>query len=218
MDPAVLAAATAWSDRGVPLALVSNQEPRRARYLEERLAPLLAVGGTAFSGDIGAVKSDPDFYGRAERHLGLAGRRAGRLSRRHEGQRRGGGRHGWTGIHFTRTGTGATRSTKHSKLHGAAPGGLSLPDAADQALSSSRPALTFVAATRWPDGQDVGHDDHPDGQHGDEPDRDHGQRHDTQVAGEESQIARPATSPSGTPMMMPTSARVVACQLTAQMT
>jgi HAD superfamily hydrolase (TIGR01509 family) len=33
---------------------------------------LLPSGRTAFSGDLGAVKSDPAFYSRAERHLGLA--------------------------------------------------------------------------------------------------------------------------------------------------
>jgi FMN phosphatase YigB (HAD superfamily) len=72
VDPMVLAAATQWSELGVPLALVSNQEPRRARYLEQRLTPLLPPPfGTAFSGDIGAVKGDCGFYSRAERHLGL---------------------------------------------------------------------------------------------------------------------------------------------------
>jgi HAD superfamily hydrolase (TIGR01509 family) len=73
VQPAVLAAATAWAEQGVPLALVSNQEPRRARFLQQRLAPLLPLQGTAFSGDLGVVKSDPDFYDRADRRLGVAG-------------------------------------------------------------------------------------------------------------------------------------------------
>ena len=38
--PAVMAAATAWAQLGIPLALVSNQEPRRARFIEARLAPV----------------------------------------------------------------------------------------------------------------------------------------------------------------------------------
>ena len=73
VEPAVLAAATAWSEVGIPLALVSNQEPRRARFLQVRLETLLPVSGVAFSGDLGAVKSDPVFYDRAERLLGVVG-------------------------------------------------------------------------------------------------------------------------------------------------
>ncbi len=53
--------------------LVSNQEPGRARYLEERLAPLLPIGGTAFSDDLGVTKNETDFYARAERRLDVVG-------------------------------------------------------------------------------------------------------------------------------------------------
>ena len=71
--PAVVAAATAWSQLGVPLALVSNQEPRRARFIEDRMASLLPIRGVAFSGDLGVVKSDPAFYHQAELCLGVVG-------------------------------------------------------------------------------------------------------------------------------------------------
>jgi putative hydrolase of the HAD superfamily len=98
---AVLEAAAAWAGQGVPLALVSNQEPRRARYLEERLAPLLPISGTAFSGDLGLTKIEPPFYERAEQQLGFADDRPAvvflddtldnvEVARRH----------GWTGVHF----------------------------------------------------------------------------------------------------------------------
>lgn len=100
--PAVLEMATAWAGRGVPLALVSNQEPRRARYLEQHLAPFLPIDGTAFSGDLGLTKSERLFYERAERQLGITERGPTvvflddtlenvQVARRH----------GWTGIHFT---------------------------------------------------------------------------------------------------------------------
>ena len=100
--PEVLEAATTWAARGVPIALVSNQEPRRARYLEERLTPFLPFGGTAFSGDLGLTKSEPGFYERAERRLGIAERRPvvvflDDTLHNVEVARR----HGWTGIHFT---------------------------------------------------------------------------------------------------------------------
>ena len=100
--PAVLQAVRTWAGLGVPLALVSNQEPRRARYLEERLALLLPIGGTAFSGDLGLTKSEQTSYEGAERQLGTAERGSAivflddtldnvEVARRH----------GWKGIHFT---------------------------------------------------------------------------------------------------------------------
>jgi FMN phosphatase YigB (HAD superfamily) len=104
VDPLVLAAATEWSGLGIPLALVSNQEPRRARYLEERLAPLLPIGGTAFSGDLGAVKSDRDFYGRAERHLGLHAGSTVIFLDDTLANVEVATAHGWAGIHFTACG------------------------------------------------------------------------------------------------------------------
>ena len=101
LDPAVLAAATAWAELGIPLTLVSNQERRRARYLEEHLAQVLPLSGVAFSGDLGVVKSDPDFYDRAERRLGIAGHGGTVVflddtAVNVEAARR----HGWAGIHF----------------------------------------------------------------------------------------------------------------------
>ena len=104
VDPVVLAAASDWSDLGVPLALVSNQEPLRARFLEQRLAPLLPLAGTAFSGDLGAVKTDRDFYSRAERHIGLEpGARVVFLDDTPANVEVAGA-YGWTGIHFTKDG------------------------------------------------------------------------------------------------------------------
>lgn len=101
VEPAVLAAAGAWCEQGVPVALVSNQEPRRARYLQQRLAPLLPLHGTAFSGDLGAVKSDPDFYRRADRRLGIAETGAPVVFLDDTAANIDAAvRHGWAGIHF----------------------------------------------------------------------------------------------------------------------
>jgi FMN phosphatase YigB (HAD superfamily) len=104
VDPVVVAAASDWADLGVPLALVSNQEPRRARYLEQRLAPLLSPFGTAFSGDLGAVKGERGFYSRAERHIGLPPGVPVVFLDDTLANVEVASAHGWTGIHFTRGG------------------------------------------------------------------------------------------------------------------
>lgn len=103
--PAVIAAATAWARQGVPLALVSNQEPRRARFIEGRLASLLPISGVAFSGDLGVVKSDPAFYHQAELRLDIVGTRRSVVFlddtlRNVEVA----ASCGWTAVHFTQDG------------------------------------------------------------------------------------------------------------------
>jgi putative hydrolase of the HAD superfamily len=74
VETTVVAAAQGWADRGARLVLASNQEARRAQFLEGHLAGLLPVSGVAFSGTLGLRKDDPAFYARAERELGLEGR------------------------------------------------------------------------------------------------------------------------------------------------
>jgi putative hydrolase of the HAD superfamily len=100
-DPAVVTAASAWAAAGTRLALVSNQEPRRARYLETRLAEVLPISGVAFSGDLGLVKSDPDFYVRAADVLGADGPLGTVVflddtAANVDAARR----HGWSAVHF----------------------------------------------------------------------------------------------------------------------
>ena len=102
IDQAVAEAARGWAAQGIPLALVSNQEPLRARFLEEHLAPFLPFMGTAFSGDLGATKKERAFYERAELHLGIVGGGSAVVFlddtlENIDAARR----HGWTGVHFT---------------------------------------------------------------------------------------------------------------------
>jgi FMN phosphatase YigB (HAD superfamily) len=104
VDPMIVAAAMHWSDLGVPLALVSNQEPRRARYLEQRLTPLLPAFRTAFSGDVGVVKGDGGFYSRAERHLGLEPGAPVVFLDDTAANVEMASTQGWTGIHFAQDG------------------------------------------------------------------------------------------------------------------
>ena len=68
---AVVDAANDWSRRGIRVVLATNQEIRRAQYIEPRLAALIPLGGIAFSGALGLLKDDPAFYAAAERQLGI---------------------------------------------------------------------------------------------------------------------------------------------------
>ena len=51
--------------------LATNQEARRASFLERKLRSVLPIDGTAFSGALGAVKSSPVFYPAAEPWLDI---------------------------------------------------------------------------------------------------------------------------------------------------
>jgi putative hydrolase of the HAD superfamily len=61
----VVAAAASWSERGARLALVTNQEHRRAAYLREQLGELLPIDQMVYSAEIGHVKSEPEFFAAA---------------------------------------------------------------------------------------------------------------------------------------------------------
>ena len=125
VEPTVMEADGAWAARGIPLALVSNQEPRRARFLEERLAPLLPFRGSAFSGDLGHVKQELGLYELAERRLEIIGLgRAVVFLDDTQGNVETATRHGWTGVRFTRDGDWRTE----------------VADALDHALGATPPA------------------------------------------------------------------------------
>jgi hypothetical protein len=70
----------------------------------QRLAPLLPPFATAFSGDLGAVKGDRDFYSRAERHIGLEPGAPVVFLDDTPANVEVASAHGWTGIHFTKDG------------------------------------------------------------------------------------------------------------------
>jgi putative hydrolase of the HAD superfamily len=71
--PDVVSAATSWSERGARLALVTNQEHRRAAYLQERLGELLPIDQMVYSAEIGHVKSEPEFFVLATATLNAGG-------------------------------------------------------------------------------------------------------------------------------------------------
>jgi putative hydrolase of the HAD superfamily len=99
----VVEAVNGWAARGTRVVLATNQEVRRASYLERHLGPVLAFDGMAYSGAIGALKSDPGFYPAAERSLGIApgGRRVVFVDDARENVDAA-DRHGWLGIHFSK--------------------------------------------------------------------------------------------------------------------
>jgi putative hydrolase of the HAD superfamily len=101
VDHQVAEAVRMWTAAGARLVLVTNQEHRRARYLDHRLGALLPVSGMAYSAALGFTKDHPQFFVAAGELLGIP-----RHSRsvvfvddspdNVEVARR----HGWTGIHY----------------------------------------------------------------------------------------------------------------------
>jgi putative hydrolase of the HAD superfamily len=105
VDHEVVDAVRRWEGEGARLVLVTNQEHRRARFLEERLATLLPIGGMAYSGAVGVMKKDPAFYPVACERLGID-RDDGTVvfvddRVENVGAAR---RHGWAAVHFTKDG------------------------------------------------------------------------------------------------------------------
>jgi putative hydrolase of the HAD superfamily len=103
VDHDVVAAAKTWSEDGVRIVLVTDQEHRRASYLRDALADVLPISGFAYSAAVGCVKRDDAFFVRAAALLGadpashavvfvddtMANVEAAR-------------RHGWDAVHFTK--------------------------------------------------------------------------------------------------------------------
>jgi putative hydrolase of the HAD superfamily len=103
IDHEVVRAVNEWAASGVRVVLVTNQEARRASFLESHLGAVLPIEGMAYSGALGVVKRDPTFYPAAEHHLGIDSYRSNvvfvddSLVNVEAAQR-----HGWTGIRFSK--------------------------------------------------------------------------------------------------------------------
>jgi putative hydrolase of the HAD superfamily len=101
--PEVVDAANDWSRRGIRVVLATNQEIRRARYIEQRLATLIPLCGMAFSGALGILKADPAFYAAAERQLGITPDRTSVVFVDDtEENVKAARRHGWKSVLFSR--------------------------------------------------------------------------------------------------------------------
>ena len=101
VDHEVVRAVIGWADSGVRVVLATNQEVRRARYLELNLGAVLPIEGIAYSGAVGALKSNPAFYPAADHLLGIDSSTSSVVfvddSLENLGAAEG---HGWHGIHF----------------------------------------------------------------------------------------------------------------------
>jgi putative hydrolase of the HAD superfamily len=70
VDHEVVEAARTWAAAGARLVLATNQEHRRAHYLDQRPRTLLPISGLAYSGALGYMKEHPPFFVKACHLLG----------------------------------------------------------------------------------------------------------------------------------------------------
>ena len=98
----VVRAVNEWATTGVRVVLVTNQEARRAAFLEQNLREVLPIEGMAYSGALGAIKSDPAFYPAAERWLdiGIRGNDVVFIDDSFENIEVA-KTYGWSGVHFS---------------------------------------------------------------------------------------------------------------------
>ena len=119
IDHDVVRAVDGWATSGVRLVIVTNQEVRRARFLERVLTGILPIDGMAFSGALGTVKSDPAFYPAAERSLGIDGRGTDVVFVDDSlGNIEAAQAHGWHGVHFDKRSDWRTRITSALEVAG----------------------------------------------------------------------------------------------------
>lgn len=101
VDHEVVQAVKEWAACGIGVALATNQERRRAGFLERNLGAVVPIQGIAFSGALGVLKSEDAFYPAAEHSLGIDGESQmvvfvdDSLENVEVAER-----HGWQGIHF----------------------------------------------------------------------------------------------------------------------
>jgi putative hydrolase of the HAD superfamily len=105
VDQEVAEAARSWAGDGARIVLVTNQEHRRAHFLEERLGATLPISAMAYSAALGYVKADPAFFAAAGQRLGIDESDDTvvfvDVSRENVEAAR---RCGWTAVHFLREG------------------------------------------------------------------------------------------------------------------
>jgi putative hydrolase of the HAD superfamily len=103
VDDDVVEAAKAWAADGVRLVLVTNQEHRRARFLEERLRALMPIDTVAYSAAVGFMKHDPHFFPAASDLLGIDRRARSVVLVDDDRQNiEAARRYGWSAVHFTK--------------------------------------------------------------------------------------------------------------------
>jgi putative hydrolase of the HAD superfamily len=89
-----------WASQGARVVLATNQERRRAAYLERRLASLVPISGVAYSGQLGCLKEAGSFYAEAERFLGISLPATVVFVDDTRENVKAAQRHGWLALHF----------------------------------------------------------------------------------------------------------------------
>jgi putative hydrolase of the HAD superfamily len=103
VDQQVVEAVRMWTAAGTRLVLATNQEHRRAGYLQRRLGNLLPVTDMAYSAALGFTKDQPQFFVAACHLLGIPRRSRSVVFVDDAPENVAvANRHGWTGIHYAK--------------------------------------------------------------------------------------------------------------------
>jgi len=74
LDNEMIEAVIDWANQGARIVLATDQEHRRAEFLRSRLADVLPLSGFVYSGAIGYVKEEREFYPVADVEFGTSER------------------------------------------------------------------------------------------------------------------------------------------------
>ena len=103
----VIAAVAGWAAAGAAVALVTNQEHRRAAFLRELLGPSMEIASVVYSAELGVAKPHPEFFLRADRQIRTDCPDAESVVfiDDSEANVRAALAHGWTALHFSNSPT-----------------------------------------------------------------------------------------------------------------
>lgn len=99
----VISAVVGWAAAGAVVALVTNQEHRRAAFLRELLSPRMEIASLVYSAELGVAKPHPEFFVRADQQIRADCPEVKSVVFIDDSEQnvRAALAHGWTAVHFS---------------------------------------------------------------------------------------------------------------------